>query len=96
MKNIEDFIDWLVTDVHYPHFFLSSFREEIREKLKELTKTPDSVSLVELEKKLNSLRYSKEQIENVDEKRMYMIDGWTLCLNSLSTWVRRKENGQKN
>ena len=35
-QKINEFMDWLITESHYPHFFLYSFREEIRGKLKEL------------------------------------------------------------
>lgn len=94
VNTIDDFLNWLVTDVHHPHFFFSSFREEIREKLQELTKTSDSVSLVELKEKLNSLRYTKEQVEYADELSGYMIAGWTLCVDSLLTWVKKKQDGK--
>jgi hypothetical protein len=37
-EKINEFLDWLLTESHYPHFFLAGFREEIRGKLKELKK----------------------------------------------------------
>ena len=40
-QKINEFMDWLITESHYPHFFLTSFREEIKGKLKELTKDFD-------------------------------------------------------